>query len=506
MGTNGRLFQTKWLFRWLLQSRRSRAPLTSGSTDRPWQTASKAWILGAWKGDELNCNERDELFNSIFTTASISFGVGAFCFGLLADRFGIFVGRLTSFSFVSVGLSVLILILKRIIPEVRISYNQFHFVLTQFYPHGPFSVTPDRLFQDPWIWIAWPCLTIGGMANHTLNIRFCRSAPPIAAFLMALTSGCLVAGGSLVLMFQRISEGTGTSFPDVFVILIICYGYEFLIHIIWAIWYLIWIFSVNSLITITIFTPHTIPSDGINLIKESVFLNLFCKKNQSLDEDLDEEPVKNEADEEKSEEPTGSMLDIFKDKNIWLLLLASCAWELRRNTHQGWLAAGWPQWVAAGDENIEDGDQFDYDINRFQSIAFFCLIGGNLIPGILIDTMNKRLTRFESLKGLGRFRRPVQTCVRHTDWHFNFQIERPKLWPRGGDTDTIMHKCVVFYVTKYSSSFSKWNLCLCWCCTSYLGPDVECLFQSNVLYLIPTEILWIDLWFWYTWAASISVP
>ena len=135
---------------------------------------------------------------------------------------------------------------------------------------------------------------------------------------------------------------------------------------------------------------------------------MFCKKNQSLDEDLDEEPVKNEADEEKSEEPTGSMLDIFKNKTIWLLLLASCAWELRRNTHQGWLAAGWPQWVAAGDENIEDGDQFDYDINRFQSIAFFCLIGGNLIPGILIDTMNKRLIRFESLK-------KCQTCVRHTD-------------------------------------------------------------------------------------------
>ena len=97
------------------------------------------------------------------------------------------------------------------------------------------------------------------------------------------------------------------------------------------------------------------------------------------------------------------MLDIFKNKNIWLLLLASCAWELRRNTHQGWLAAGWPQWVAAGDENIEDGDQFDYDINRFQSIAFFCLIGGNLIPGILIDTMNKRLTRFVQIGSEYRF-------------------------------------------------------------------------------------------------------
>ena len=102
---------------------------------------------------------------------------------------------------------------------------------------------------------------------------------------------------------------------------------------------------MNSIITITIFTPHTIPSDGIHLIKESVFLNLLCKKNQSQNENLpEEEAAKNEADDVKSSEnKSESMLDIFKNKNIWLLLLASCAWELRRNTHQGWLAAGWPQ-------------------------------------------------------------------------------------------------------------------------------------------------------------------
>ena len=41
-------------------------------------------VTGAWKGEKLNCNDRDELFNSIFTTASITFGVGAFLFGLLS--------------------------------------------------------------------------------------------------------------------------------------------------------------------------------------------------------------------------------------------------------------------------------------------------------------------------------------------------------------------------------------------------------------------------------------
>ena len=71
------------------------------------------------------------------------------------------------------------------------------------------------------------------------------------------------------------------------------------------------------------------------------------------------------------------------------------SWSIVREIRlKGWLAAGWPQWVAAGDDKIEDGDQFDYDINRFQSIAFFCLIGGNLIPGIFIDSMNKHLTRW----------------------------------------------------------------------------------------------------------------
>ena len=129
---------------------------------------------------------------------------------------------------------------------------------------------------------------------------------------------------------------------------------------------------------------------------ESVFLRLFRKQNTIEDEykvqieENENDKSKNMADESNE---TVSMFDIFKEIKVYGILLASSAWELRRTTHQGWLAAGWPQWVAAGDDNIEAGDQFDYDINRFQSIAFFCLIGANLIPGILIDTLNKRLTR-----------------------------------------------------------------------------------------------------------------
>ena len=140
-------------------------------------------------------------------------------------------------------------------------------------------------------------------------------------------------------------------------------------------------------------------------MQESVFLNLFRKQKTTEDEyevrieESEDAESKNTNDETtllkhtNEADETVSMFDIFKEIKVYGILLASSAWELRRMTHQGWLAAGWPQWVAAGDDNIDAGDQFDYDINRFQSIAFFCLIGANLIPGILIDSLNKRLTR-----------------------------------------------------------------------------------------------------------------
>ena len=91
----------------------------------------------------------------------------------------------------------------------------------------------------------------------------------------------------------------------------------------------------------TIFTPHAIPPDGSNLITKSVFLNLFRNKNEPgavpevnqpvQDGDNDKQERKSLKSSEKSPE---NMLDLFKNINIWLLLLASCAWELRRNTHQ----------------------------------------------------------------------------------------------------------------------------------------------------------------------------
>ena len=95
------------------------------------------------------------------------------------------------------------------------------------------------------------------------------------------------------------------------------------------------IFSINSIIVITIFTPHTIPSNGITLINESVFLKLFRRKKNLSEENPQNNDVQDGPTSESSENSLESMLDIFKKINIWLLLLAACAWELRRNTHQG---------------------------------------------------------------------------------------------------------------------------------------------------------------------------
>ena len=64
-------------------------------------------------------------------------------------------------------------------------------------------------------------------------------------------------------------------------------------------------------------------------------------------------------------------------------------WVLRRLTHQSWLGSGWPQWVAQPYPDV-NGTTFDYEINRFQSIAYSCLIVGNLIVGFFIDYMTRK--------------------------------------------------------------------------------------------------------------------
>ena len=74
---------------------------------------------------------------------------------------------------------------------------------------------------------------------------------------------------------------------------------------------------------------------------------------------------------------------------IWIAI--SC-WIVRRVTHQSWLGAGWPQWVVADNDEIE-GDQFDLDINRLQSIAYFTLVGLNIIPGMIVDHLTKKYAK-----------------------------------------------------------------------------------------------------------------
>ena len=63
------------------------------------------------------------------------------------------------------------------------------------------------------------------------------------------------------------------------------------------------------------------------------------------------------------------------------MLLAVSAVGLRRPTYLGWLGSGWPEWVA------EDGDpeQYNENVNHWNSIASFCQLFVCLLPGLWLD-------------------------------------------------------------------------------------------------------------------------
>ena len=88
----------------------------------------------------------------------------------------------------------------------------------------------------------------------------------------------------------------------------------------------------------------------------------------------------------------------FQDWRLYMMGTGFVFFVLRRTTYQSWLGAGWPQYVVANNPDI-DGDDFDLEINTFQSTAYFCLIVANIVPGSLIDYLAKtypRLLKFIS--------------------------------------------------------------------------------------------------------------
>ena len=68
--------------------------------------------------------------------------------------------------------------------------------------------------------------------------------------------------------------------------------------------------------------------------------------------------------------------------------------------HMTWLASGWPDWVA---ETLTNED-FDREINAFQSVFSYSMVVVNLIPGALVDFATKKWgkTEFQGrARGLG---------------------------------------------------------------------------------------------------------
>ena len=82
----------------------------------------------------------------------------------------------------------------------------------------------------------------------------------------------------------------------------------------------------------------------------------------------------------------------FQDWRLYMMGTGFVFFVLRRTTYQSWLGAGWPQYVVANNPDI-DGDDFDLEINTFQSTAYFCLIVANIVPGSLIDYLAKTYPR-----------------------------------------------------------------------------------------------------------------
>jgi len=68
--------------------------------------------------------------------------------------------------------------------------------------HAYFTVQPQIMFDHKYedlLWVAWPCLAIGGLGNHFQNVRSCRCAPAFSTTLMSFYSGCHAGGSATVL-------------------------------------------------------------------------------------------------------------------------------------------------------------------------------------------------------------------------------------------------------------------------------------------------------------------
>ena len=69
----------------------------------------------------------------------------------------------------------------------------------------------DRSYENL-LWIAWPCLSIGGQANHVHNVRACRCVPALSTTFMSFYSGCFGAAVATILLIDIIHDNAGVDY------------------------------------------------------------------------------------------------------------------------------------------------------------------------------------------------------------------------------------------------------------------------------------------------------
>ena len=71
--------------------------------------------------------------------------------------------------------------------------------------------------------IAWPCLAVGGIVSHMVNMPLCRSIPHLSMTLMSIAAGCFGAGGSVPYVMKIIVDNTELELFQIFMIWTIIY-------------------------------------------------------------------------------------------------------------------------------------------------------------------------------------------------------------------------------------------------------------------------------------------
>ena len=209
------------------------------------------------------------------------------------------------------------------------------------------------------VWGAWPCIAIGAITNHIANVQMTLATPTFRGTFMALLAGVLGSGGAVGLLMMMIMESTNVGIGGIFFYWLIMYV---------VIWF----------VKIVFWTPVHMKANIANDNEYSIYDHsatltwLMSKSNHGK--------VSPEAENAgKSESLSYKM--VLVDANYYLVIIAFSVFIIRRQTYYGWLGSGWPEWVAVDG----DPDEYNQEINRFQSIVSFPFIFVGMFTGIWLD-------------------------------------------------------------------------------------------------------------------------